>query len=74
VKVIYVEWEDACTTRGWVDLEHEFTTMAIQTVGYLINETDKSLTVGHSTSEYNTADPITIPKGWIKKRKYIKVS
>lgn len=74
-KAIYVEWDDACTSAGWFDPETEdMTPVNIKSLGFLIKETKDYITVSPGNAETGrSCSYLTIPKGWIKKRKYIKL-
>lgn len=72
-KYVYVEWLDSMSVSGWLaprDIEEACGNGALQceTLGFLVNENDHSVTVSASISlcddgeTINSAsDPITIP-------------
>lgn len=73
MKIVYIEWMDACNYEGWIELEDEPDTAIIKTVGYLADENEKQLLITSSLSESGRILGATaIPKGWIKKRRYLK--
>lgn len=76
-KIIYVKWEDAVGADGWTNMDYvqRQALTTIETVGFLVKETDKFLTVIHSVDEENSNSGawMTIPKTQIKKRKYLKI-
>jgi len=77
-KLVVVEWLDATGCHGWMNLgeqmEYEFSPMKCTSVGYIFKEDNASITLVQSTTEDQHINGfITIPKGWIKKRKVINV-
>lgn len=73
-KLISINWVDSAVTMGWFyedysDLNPSF----ITTIGFLVKETDDSISVSTSLSEHGRfVDILTIPKAVIKKRKFLK--
>lgn len=82
--VVYFEWLDAASPddAGWTDLkkvQSTFEPHLCYTCGFLIKETKDYIIVaasispatkdGISDTKAECGDFITIPKGWIKKRK-----
>lgn len=66
MKLVYVEWKDSSTTRGWGDPEKDQTTM-IRSVGWLVSKTKDTLTLSTSQSKYNRfLDQLNIPTFAIK--------
>ncbi len=77
-KLVSFEWFDAAGAAGWMSQLERNTfglkPIKVQTVGWLIKEDKESITVCHSqSSEDHTNGYITVPKGWIKKRRNIKL-
>jgi len=74
LKLIYIEWFDAETQDDWTDISKlDFNLKKVKSVGWLINENDNSLTILPSHSEDDQCmGALTIPKGWIKKRRNLK--
>lgn len=78
MKMIYFEWADATGQAGWMDREtqrsFDWNPMLIKSIGILVREDKDSVTICHSLSEHDHINGyITVPKGWIKKRKTVKV-
>ena len=76
MKVIYVEWVDSTSTAEWVDLEDVASDCILEscyTVGYLVEEHPDYIVVSSTYSSKNIIDPLSIPKGVIKKRRFIKL-
>jgi hypothetical protein len=84
-KLLYVEWQDAITMKeGWYAKEDvidwgKSEDWLIKQVGYLIKENKKYILLAtkFNPQEYgeNKYSEITkIPKGWIKKRRFISSS
>ena len=70
-KIVYVEWEDSCTTYGWLNPQVDETSM-IRSVGIEVARTKKSITISTSESQGGRhVDPISIPMGCIRKIKRI---
>lgn len=77
-RFVYVEWADATGRAGWMDTEtqehYDFSPMIIRSIGILVRETKEYLVICHSKSDHDHVNGyISIPKGWITKRKAIKV-
>lgn len=78
MKMVYLEWADATGRAGWMDVEdqktYDWSPMMIASIGILVREDKDSLTICHSKSEHDHINGyITIPKGWIKNRKTVKL-
>jgi len=76
LKIIHIEWEDAKATYGWHSTDEIVKrTFPVTTVGILIHEDAESITVSTSYARAtgDWADPITIPKRCINKRKTLMV-
>lgn len=76
LKIIYLEWIDAKSTYGWHpvdDLSKE--PFLVVTAGLLVCEDAEFITVStsYATVPSDWADPITIPKRCITKRKTLMV-
>ena len=74
MKVYYIEWVDATAAAGWTDCG--ITPMPCVSVGFLVEETKKHICLALTTDPdgeevYNAL--MSIPKGWIKKKKRIKI-
>jgi hypothetical protein len=74
MKVLYVEWEDAAASIGWGDGSTDDVSSCVS-IGKVVKETSNALilagTWGAEDSDTNCR--IAIPKGWIRKRKVLKV-
>ena len=76
MKAIYIEWNDACTSEGWLNAEEDaFNTSKIITVGFLVEENSEQIVISasHSETTGNVLSVTVIPKGWIRKRRNIKL-
>jgi hypothetical protein len=74
MKVIYLEWTDACGQDGWHPIgAKDYTPETIKTIGFLLLEDKEKVVVTHSLSDAYHNAYIIIPKGWITKRKIIKL-
>ena len=76
MKVLYVEWLDSNSRRGgvWHDIDSKPCEMTCKTVGFVIHEDKKSITVASHLSEPtdSMAGDITIPKRAITKRRIVR--
>lgn len=71
--VVYVEWEDSCTTYGWQKPEADETSM-IRSVGIQVARTDKAITLSTSQSEGGRfVDQISIPMSCVRKFRRLKL-
>lgn len=73
--IVYIEWEDAWTHKGWVDKDNvDEATMLIKTIGFLVSEDKKMVRVAFAHSDDNNGyEYITsIPRVNIKK--YLEIS
>ncbi len=77
MKTVYLEWVDSIMSPGgsWADLEHVKKRKLDRccTIGFVVNETKKEITVigSHSRSTDEVAGSITIPKCAIRKRRIV---
>ena len=72
LSVAYIEWEDSCSTSGWVKHDvKEHRPIMIRSVGILAYD-KKFVTLSTSEDEFGKhSDPMSIPRSAIKKvRKY----
>lgn len=84
-KLVYIEWEDAHQKEGWLSEEQldywvKNTDFFIKMAGFLLKETDKYLLItpmiGPKDKDDDSdsyGDVHKIPKGWIRKRKTLKI-
>ncbi len=64
----YVKWEDANSSYGWRKAEDYDLPAIIESVGILISEDKRCLTISTSMSESGRfVDKITIPRACVKK-------
>jgi len=75
LKIIYLEWIDAKSTYGWHPIsELSKEPFLVVTAGLLVCEDAEFITVSTSYApNADWADPITIPKRCITKRKTLMV-
>lgn len=83
MKLIYIQWEDATACSAWRSETNakkwsKETKMTIEEVGWILEETDKYITlVGRKSmweddeNEYGNLQKI--PKTWIRKRRVLKI-
>jgi len=74
VKIVYLEWMDHFSTPGWLTAaEIDYNQICIS-VGIVVAEDKKFLTISNTChAGDNWADPLTIIKSAIVKRKTIKL-
>ena len=75
-RVVQVEWKDASNMPGWVnegDTMHPL--VHVQSIGWLMKETKEAIWIssGRDLTRGGWTGAIAIPKGWIKKRRFVKV-
>jgi len=73
MKVLYCEWVDAVAGAGWADNSSVDEVHLIRSLGFLVKETEHSITLAAAISGNQCNATITIPKAWIKKKKKIKI-
>lgn len=72
MKILYVEWDDAQSTRGWYQKETDGP-CKIKSVGYEVLRTKEFLVLTTSFSGFEKyLDQLTIPIGMIRKIKILK--
>lgn len=83
-KLVYIEWGDAVSKDEWFLKKDaldwaERENWIVKQCGWLVKETGKYLVLASKVMEtnYDTLEQIgylfKIPKGWIKKRKILKI-
>ena len=73
MKVLYVEWVDSCTSRGWDNLDKSGPVL-IRSVGIRVHRDANSLVLSTSKSGSGRyVDQITIPASAIKKVRRVKI-
>lgn len=81
-RILYVEWVDAQSYHGWTSnnlVKHDNNKGSkngfIVSCGVLVDETEEFVTISPGIDEMNgnCNNPLTIPKKWILKRKWLKV-
>ena len=66
--VVYVEWVDSCSTGGWNYTGKGDRPANIRSVGILVRETKKSITLTASLSEHGSSpDQMSIPRCVVRK-------
>lgn len=73
MKVVYIEWIDAVASVGWEKQSIPHSPDLCQAIGFLIHEDKTGITLAATVSKEESNSRITIPKGWIKSRKVIKI-
>jgi len=73
-KILYLEWGDACGQSGWLNADDVQPPMSVSSIGHLVKETKEYVSLSPGlTQDGQFMGYITIPKGWIRKRKTVKV-
>lgn len=72
-KVLYVEWDDHCSERGWVDGENvDGKPLRMTSVGVLMKETKTTVVISTTRAEGERfISPLTIIKKCIVKRRWL---
>ena len=73
-KVVIVDWLDSQSYRGWQHQNEGFEPARCRSIGFVVREDKKSLTLTTSRALDNpdVMDPLTIPKGAITRRRKVK--
>jgi len=73
MKLLYIKWHDSTSQQGgiWHDREsvEKMRPLQIVTVGWIISETKKYITLASSITKHQVSGDICIPKSCIKKIK-----
>ena len=80
-KVMLVHWRDASSKTNWHSAKDGRTIYYVDSIGYKTGETKEDITLSLNvcfgentdTDEHDVSDSITIPKGCIIKKRYIKI-
>ena len=76
-KVVYFEWRDAAGRDGWIPATPEALppTALVKSIGWVLNETKDTITItsGWEPLQDGAMGAISVPKAWIKKRRYVKL-
>lgn len=76
MKIVIAEWDDAYSHGGWHERNREVDHVArCVTVGILLYNDKEQVTISQNTSNTsgNVGDTISIPKGCIKRIRYLKI-
>lgn len=73
MRIVYVKWIDAVSDAGWAPADKVDDVHECETIGYLIKETELGLVIASTISQKESNARITIPKAWIKRKKYVKI-
>tara|TARA_R110000765_G_scaffold113476_1_gene205838 strand:+ start:209 stop:451 length:243 start_codon:yes stop_codon:yes gene_type:complete len=76
LKGIYLQWTDSTGMHGWSTLPDDFDLMLITSIGVLVSENNKSITIASSKDDQENPKydgMICIPKHAIVKRKFLKL-
>jgi len=72
-KIVKVKWIDSSSTFGWTDQKRcSDEVLAIESIGFLVHEDKKTLTLASCMGTSAWRSPVTIPKFAIKSKTYIK--
>jgi hypothetical protein len=73
MKIVYVEWLDASSVRGWNGLSENNGLVKIRSVGFLVEKTKTFIAISTSHSVWNKCvDPLSIPRKLILKYRVLK--
>lgn len=77
-QLIKITWNDACSTsHGWVPVQDNYEPMPIESIGFVVGNSEKALTLAHSIAKTNTpvgvTDPITVPWGMVQSLEEVKL-
>jgi hypothetical protein len=75
-KYVYIKWVDASNSSGWKTqamLDELLEENIVHTIGFIAAENKKSVLVTMSISGDDILGTLTIPTGWILKRKNLAV-
>ena len=72
-KVIYCEWVDAVSDAGWEKNDKSGEIHLCHAIGFLIKETKDFLCLATNIAENENSCRISIPKAWIRKKRYVKL-
>lgn len=68
-----IKWKDSSTHRGWREIGGDHIASDITSVGWLVNQTPKTVTITTSISHCgNVVDPLTIPREAVTKMTKLK--
>jgi hypothetical protein len=74
--LVLIEWEDATAVEDdrWVEVkkEYKYTPAMIQTVGFLLHDSDQGVIVTAHWNEDHTGPVDQIPRGMIRRVKRLK--
>ena len=73
--IVIVDWVDAVASLGWEGITEKHTAHACQSIGWLVYEDDKVITLAGSLSRdvvCESNNRMTIPIGWIVSRKSVR--
>jgi hypothetical protein len=76
--LIKISWLDACNYTERLPLDHDFTLIPVETVGYLLREDKEKIILFRDVYIYGEGDDqvridgiVAIPKGCVKKREKV---
>jgi len=76
MKIIVLNWIDACASSEWEDIDQakELHPHAIQSVGHLLYEDEEKITLAMSwdTEREAVSECLSVPKKWISEKKEIE--
>jgi len=60
---VYVEWKDHCSATGWTDINYDYSTVKVASIGWIVKESKEELTITTCQSQLkHYRDAITILK------------
>jgi hypothetical protein len=67
VKIVIIEWFDACSYETRHELDHEYSLKRNISIGFLISDVEKQIVIsrGIEVDDKLTEGVLVIPKGWV---------
>ncbi len=73
-RIVLIDWEDSNVSHGWIPTEEPDELAQCQTVGFVVSEDKRKITVTLGNSNYGTTmERLTIPKVCIQSIKEMRV-
>jgi hypothetical protein len=71
--LVYIVWNDAVSSDAWMPADEEHKLAVIHTVGFVISETDDSITLAMNLDmgNGNASMTMTVPLAWIESMDYL---
>lgn len=72
-RMVHLYWIDAVADSEWTEFDKADDIHVCETIGFLIKETKLGLVVASTISGDECNARITIPKAWVRKKRYVKI-